>query len=141
MQVPMVERRKPLVLYSNRVILDSLLNAAKSVDGVLPEARVRASANYDLEPVRLTAGILRFADNGSGAAAEFNEDSFLVGVSMSTLKKLAVTSGSLVIDCLILIFLNLVFLGENLVILFVWFQLLLFCSMCVVMIDVVVSDV
>ncbi|KAM0950771.1 putative AAA+ ATPase domain, ATPase, AAA-type, core [Dioscorea sansibarensis] len=97
MPAPMVERRKPLVLYSNRVILDSLLNVAKSKDGVLPEARVRASADHDLEPVRLTAGILRFADNGSRAAAEFNEDSFLVGVSISTLRKLAVTSGSLVI--------------------------------------------
>ncbi|PKA64064.1 Peroxisome biogenesis protein 6 [Apostasia shenzhenica] len=87
----MVERRKPLVLSSTRKLLDSVLKSAKSSAGEY-DARESVRSHPSL---RLRAGILRFSCDSSGT--ELQESSHLVGVSSSVLKRLSVTSGSLVL--------------------------------------------
>lgn len=73
------KRREPLVLASTRSLLDSVL-------GHTPVAAPSL--------VRLPAGLLRLAD---GRASELGVDgSISVGVSVSVLKRLSTSSGSLV---------------------------------------------
>lgn len=95
----MVERRKPLILSSTRTLLDSVLNSARSGGikdgGGGTDRRDRASGDQGRPGLRLTAGILRFADDGAGGD-ELKENSHLVGVSASVLKRLSITAGSLV---------------------------------------------
>lgn len=96
----MVERRKPLILSSTRALLDSVLNSAKTGgiedDGGGTGGRGRVSSERTRPGLRLTAGILRFADDGAGGD-ELKENSHLVGVSASVLKRLSITAGSLVL--------------------------------------------
>ncbi|KAJ6843546.1 peroxisome biogenesis protein 6 [Iris pallida] len=91
----MVEKwRRPLILSSTRNLLDSVLSSARPEEG----SRRRDEASSDRSPpfLRLKAGILRFADGGVGGG-ELSEDSLLVGVSSSVLKKLSITTGSLIL--------------------------------------------
>ncbi|KAI3982822.1 hypothetical protein MKX01_010305 [Papaver californicum] len=89
----MVERRKPLILSSTRCLVDSLLNNSGTREN---EAKLS---------LRLPAGILRLSDSKSKQGEEEEEeleiasfdDSTLVGLSSSVLKKLSITSGSLVL--------------------------------------------
>ncbi|MCL7025233.1 hypothetical protein MKW94_017039 [Papaver nudicaule] len=84
----MVERRKPLILSSTRCLVDSVLNNSETRQN---EAKLS---------LRLPAGILRFNDSKDeveklGISAF--DDSTLVGVSSSVLKRLSITSSSLVL--------------------------------------------
>ncbi|KAI0495636.1 hypothetical protein KFK09_021939 [Dendrobium nobile] len=88
----MVERRKPLILSSTRDLLDSVLfSANSSAEG--NDGRVTAWRRPSLH---LKAGILRFSGDGTGGS-ELHECVHLVGVSSSVLKRLCVTSGSVVL--------------------------------------------
>ncbi|XP_026408270.1 peroxisome biogenesis protein 6-like [Papaver somniferum] len=90
----MVERRKPLILSSTRCLVDSVLNSLGTREN---EAKLS---------LRLPAGILRLNDSNSLITSEKEEeeklgiasfdDSAVVGLSSSVLKKLSMTSGSLV---------------------------------------------
>ncbi|OWM78020.1 hypothetical protein CDL15_Pgr018589 [Punica granatum] len=92
----MVERRKPLVLSSTKFLVSSVLSSSR------PE---RADAGYELAGgdgpprLQLPAGILRLPkdreDVPDPKLASF-DGSALVGVSTSALKRLSITSGSLV---------------------------------------------
>ncbi|KAI3449524.1 hypothetical protein Pfo_006189 [Paulownia fortunei] len=90
----MVERRKrkPLVLSSTKALVDSLLNSCKTtedtdgIDKIPPSPSART--------LQLTAGILRFSkDTAVGSV----DGSVLVGLSTSALKRLSITSGSLIL--------------------------------------------
>ncbi|KAI3439488.1 uncharacterized protein J3R85_004927 [Psidium guajava] len=88
----MVERRRPLVLFSTRSLVDSVLSSSRlevgelAPDGAPPE-------------LKLPAGILRFArervEESDSRLAKL-DDAALVGLSTSALKRLSITSGSLV---------------------------------------------
>ncbi|KAM7495900.1 hypothetical protein LguiA_020314 [Lonicera macranthoides] len=99
----MVERgrRKPLVLSSTKVLLNSLLLSSSSItnqrdDGIDPSS----TANCLLQ---LPAGILRFSfeEDQTLISSLPNlvsfDDAVLVGLSTSALKNLSITSGSLVL--------------------------------------------
>ncbi|KAI3932420.1 hypothetical protein MKW92_029641, partial [Papaver armeniacum] len=92
----MVERRKPLILSSTRCLVDSVLNNSGTREN---EAKLS---------LRLPAGILRLNDSKSHITSKEEEeeeeklgiasfdDSAVVGLSSSVLKRLSITSGSLV---------------------------------------------
>lgn len=82
----MVERRKrrPLVLSSTKALLNSLLNS-NGIDEI--------AASPSDRTLQLTAGILRFSEDGT---LDSVDGSVLIGLSTSTLKRLSITSGSLV---------------------------------------------
>lgn len=92
----MVERRrKPLVLSSTKTLINSLLNSSK------PEAQSENISGDKSPPaVQLQAGILRLT-NGKTVISDPKlasfDDSALVGLSTSLLKRLSITSGSLVL--------------------------------------------
>lgn len=91
----MVGRRKPLVLSSTKSLVNSVLISAR-----LGESdRENISGEETLSRLKLRAGILRFSGNKKEALdpklASF-DDSALVGLSTSVLKRLSITSGSLV---------------------------------------------
>ncbi|XP_021639529.2 peroxisomal ATPase PEX6 isoform X2 [Hevea brasiliensis] len=91
----MVERRrKPLVLSSTKFLVDSVLSSSTLCEGVrLPGDDVSPS-------LLLPAGILRFSKANIGVSDSkltSLDDSALVGLSIAVLKRLAVTSGSLVL--------------------------------------------
>lgn len=87
----MVERRKPLVLSSTKLLINSVLSSSP---------RVSELDGDDVSPsLQLPAGILRLAKDkidGSDARLAPFDDAALVGLSTSVLKRLSVTSGSLV---------------------------------------------
>lgn len=88
----MVGRRKPLVLSSTKSLVNTVLNSSRIAEN-LPSDEVSPQ-------LKLRAGILRFSgykkDDTESKLARF-DDSALVGLSTSVLKKLSITSGSLVI--------------------------------------------
>lgn len=97
----MIERRKPLILSSTKNLLDYVLNPSKSVDGDGGEVRSRnpPSDRRNSTSLQLKAGILRHSSDliGSGGSKEESlDDAAMVGVSASVLKRLSLTSGSLV---------------------------------------------
>ncbi|KAJ4828499.1 peroxisomal assembly protein [Turnera subulata] len=93
-------RRKPLVLSSTKILLDSLLSSSRlgEENRVAPE---NLPGDDDVSPsFQLQAGILRFSRDKvdiSNSELTSLDDSALVGVSTSVLKKLSATSGSLVL--------------------------------------------
>ena len=92
----MVERRKPLVLSSTKALINSLLNSSRTqeIHGI-----DRTSQSSGDESVLLPAGILRLPRDRKGisdAKVASLDDSALVGLPASVLKKLSITSGSLV---------------------------------------------
>lgn len=88
-------RRRPLILSSTRNLLDSVLSSARPEE---EGRRGRDEASGDRSPpfLRLKAGILRFNEGGAGGG-ELSENSFLVGVPSSVLKRLSITTGSLIL--------------------------------------------
>lgn len=92
----MVERRKPLVLSSTRLIVNSVISSSLS-DRIAAENAIDSEV---LPVVKLPAGILRLPEERNditGARLAFLDDSSLLGVSTSALKRLSVASGSLVL--------------------------------------------
>lgn len=83
----MVEKRKPLILSSTKNLLNSLLNS---------ETKTQTSL---LSTVQLRAGILQVSKDSSKISNpkfENFDDSALVGLTISQLRRLCITSGSLV---------------------------------------------
>ncbi|KAJ6401085.1 hypothetical protein OIU84_016495 [Salix udensis] len=93
----MVERRrKPLILSSTKILIDSVLSSSplsstSSERSQLPLATDNISPSPSLQ---LVAGILRFSE---GKLASSFDDSSLLAISTSILKRLSVTSSSLVL--------------------------------------------
>ncbi|XWS31679.1 hypothetical protein CRYUN_Cryun23aG0096700 [Craigia yunnanensis] len=88
----MVWRRKPLVLSSTKILVNSVLSSTR-----LNEAD---PTNLSADGSRLKAGILRFSKDKSDVSdpkLASLDDSALVGLSTSALKRLSITSGSLVL--------------------------------------------
>ncbi|KAL2556705.1 Peroxisome biogenesis protein 6 [Forsythia ovata] len=92
----MVERRrKPLVLSSTKALINSVLNSpskTEEFDQIEPLPFVHSST----PTLQLTAGILRLSE-GSDVILTSLDDSALVGLSTSVLKRLSITSGSLIL--------------------------------------------
>ncbi|KAF7818233.1 peroxisome biogenesis protein 6 [Senna tora] len=95
----MVERRKPLVLTSTKLLINSVLSSSR-----LGEASSGAGDQlFDGESPRnlqLAVGILRFSKDGNEKLEPqlaALDDSALVGLSTSLLRRLSITSGSLVL--------------------------------------------
>ncbi|GFQ07914.1 peroxisome biogenesis protein 6, partial [Phtheirospermum japonicum] len=90
----MVERRKrkPLVLSSTKAILNSLLNSRENAGGT--DGIDQIAPGSSARTLQLTAGILRFS---KGTHVDSIDGSVLVGLSTSVLKRLSITSGSLII--------------------------------------------
>ncbi|RRT44769.1 hypothetical protein B296_00055564, partial [Ensete ventricosum] len=99
-QSGMADRRKPLVLSSTRALIDSVLGSAGSQgvgDGAVgAEGGARGFADRLRPALRFPVGILRFSDSGGVGSDELKENFFVVGLSASVLKRLAIASGSLV---------------------------------------------
>ncbi|PIA37783.1 hypothetical protein AQUCO_03000366v1 [Aquilegia coerulea] len=97
----MVERRKPLILHSTKLFLNSILNSTSIIKNEQDRSTIDVD---DSPPLKLPAGILRYSKYHSidvddvlhPDQASFDEEA-LIGVSISVLKKLALTAGSLVI--------------------------------------------
>lgn len=94
----MVERRKPLVLSSTKLLVDSVRNRAAVVrrDGA---AANKLSVKESSSSLQLPVGILRLSGEKSVRSEPklaLLDDSALVGLPNSALKKLSVISGSLV---------------------------------------------
>ncbi|KAF8394533.1 hypothetical protein HHK36_020743 [Tetracentron sinense] len=95
----MVERRKPLILSSTKNLLDSLLFSSKINDGSGVD-RNQLSDHGNLPFLQLPAGILRCSNDQTNipdSNVASLDDSTLVGLSASVLKRLSITSGSLVV--------------------------------------------
>lgn len=88
----MLERRKPLILSSTRTLLDSVLSPAN----LAPEGNDGKSTASNRPSLRLPAGILKFSGDSKGGS-ELHESSHLVGVSSTVLRRLSLTTGSLVL--------------------------------------------
>lgn len=95
----MVEKRKPLILSSTKALLDSLLNPSNQLQDDDQFDRHHLSAGVSSSGIELRAGILRFHKDKtdiSNIKIESLDDAALVGLSTRVLKKLSITSGSLV---------------------------------------------
>ncbi|KAL3849784.1 hypothetical protein ACJIZ3_011666 [Penstemon smallii] len=90
----MVERRqrKPLVLSSTKALVNSLLNSSKPTEDAVGNDQV--VPHLSAPTLQLTAGILRFSKDTTVNSVD---DSALVGLSTSVLKRLSITSGSLIL--------------------------------------------
>ncbi|KAE8660620.1 Peroxisome bioproteinsis protein 6 [Hibiscus syriacus] len=85
-------RRKPLVLSSTKVIVNSVLSSTRPNEA--------DPTNFSGDGLRLKAGVLRVSKDKfdvSDPKLASLDDSALIGLSTSTLKRLSVTSGSLVL--------------------------------------------
>lgn len=95
-----MERRRPLVLNSTKAIISSVLNSSPLAEKPPVAGEDKLSVDSDDSPeLQLQTGILRFDDDGNENSARKSfsfDDSALVGVSTSVLKRLSITSGSLV---------------------------------------------
>lgn len=89
----MVGRRKPLVLASTKTLVDSVLSPSQLGE----RDRVDRANDSSSSSLQLPAGVLRFSksctDVRDSKLASLDE-SALIGVSTSVLKRLSVTSGS-----------------------------------------------
>ncbi|KAE9464038.1 hypothetical protein C3L33_04054, partial [Rhododendron williamsianum] len=93
----MVERRKPLVLSSTKALINSVLSSSRPQE--IHEID-RRSGDESSPSVLLQAGILRLSKDGKETGeskVDSLDDSALVGLPTSVLKKLSITSGSLVV--------------------------------------------
>lgn len=95
----MVERRKPLVLSSTKALINSVLSSSRidRSDGI--ERTGKSSGDDSSLSVLLPAGILRLPKDKKDVAdsrVASLDDSVLVGLPTSVLKKLSITAGSLV---------------------------------------------
>ncbi|KZV21542.1 peroxisome biogenesis protein 6 [Dorcoceras hygrometricum] len=86
-------RRKPLVLASTEALVNSLLISSKHID----EEEAQGIAPYPSPTsLQVTAGILRLSKDAAVNLLNL-DDSCLVGLSTCLLKRLSITSGSLII--------------------------------------------
>ncbi|XP_011626676.1 peroxisome biogenesis protein 6 isoform X1 [Amborella trichopoda] len=92
----MVERRKPLLLSTTKEIRDSLVSLGISRERENGESPDAFSNFNNCSPLHIGAGILRVSEDWHGSNNGVFDDSSMVGVSASVLKKLSLTSGSLV---------------------------------------------
>ncbi|KAL0371415.1 UNVERIFIED_CONTAM: Peroxisome biogenesis protein 6 [Sesamum angustifolium] len=90
----MVERRKrkPLVLSSTKALVDSLLNSRKTTE--CADGIEEIAASPSAPTLQLTAGILRYSKDTTFDSVD---GTVLVGLSTSALKRLSITSGSLIV--------------------------------------------
>lgn len=99
----MVGRRKPLVLSSTKSLLNSVLNSSdkekrNGIDGVpINKYSVDDGDGDAPTTLQLRAGILRLPEDKLGQKVTSLDDAALIGLSTSLLKRLLITSGSLVI--------------------------------------------
>ncbi|KAG7025568.1 Peroxisome biogenesis protein 6 [Cucurbita argyrosperma subsp. argyrosperma] len=96
----MVERRRPLVLNSTKALVSSVLNSSLLAEKPPVAGKDKLSLDSESPELQLQTGILRFDERGdeNSVRKSFSfDDSTVVGVSMSVLKRLSITSGSLVL--------------------------------------------
>ncbi|KAL2931910.1 Peroxisome biogenesis protein 6 [Bienertia sinuspersici] len=93
----MVERRKPLLLASTKALLNSVLPNPKTTSNV--DDNAPTSSDSSSSSLQIQAGILKFPKGKNGILPKFAslDHSSLVGLSTAQLKRLAITSGSLVV--------------------------------------------
>lgn len=94
-----MERRRPLVLNSTKALVSSVLNSSPLAEKAPVAGEVKLSLDSEPPELQLQTGILRFYEDGNENSARKSfsfDDSAVVGVSMSVLKRLSITSGSLV---------------------------------------------
>jgi hypothetical protein len=97
----MVERRKPLVLSTTKLLVSSVLSSSQlgEVDRVRVVAGSEPLGDDVAGDLQQRAGILRFStDRNVISDPKLNslDDAALAGLSTSALKRLSITSGSLV---------------------------------------------
>ena len=97
--VAMVERRKPLVLSSTKLIINSVLTSSSSPP---PQLADRVEDDVSSGTLQLRAGILRFPRDKIVISSHHSnlsslDDAALVGLSTCALKRLSITSASMVI--------------------------------------------
>lgn len=95
----MVERRRPLVLNSTKALVSSVLNSSPLTEKSRVAGEDKLSVDSEPPELQLQTGILRLdedRDENSVRKSFSFDDSAVVGVSMSVLKRLSITSGSLV---------------------------------------------
>ncbi|KAL4572100.1 hypothetical protein LXL04_018869 [Taraxacum kok-saghyz] len=101
----MVGRRKPLVLSSTKSLLNSVLNSSdkEKINGIHGAPIKKHSVDDDdgdgdaPTMLQLRAGILRLSEDKLGDKVTSLDYAAVIGLSTSLLKKLLITSGSLVI--------------------------------------------
>ncbi|CAH1420486.1 unnamed protein product [Lactuca virosa] len=99
----MVGRRKPLVLSSTKSLLNSVFNSShkekiNGIDGASVNKYSLGDGDGDAPTMlQLRAGILRLSEDKLGKKVASLDDAALIGLSTSLLKRLLITSGSLVI--------------------------------------------
>ena len=105
--VAMVERRKPLVLSSTKLIINSVLTSSSSPPPPPPpppppQLADRVEDDVSSGTLQLRAGILRFPRDKIVISSHHSnlaslDDAALVGLSTCALKRLSITSASMVI--------------------------------------------
>lgn len=102
--VAMVERRKPLVLSSTKLIINSVLTSSSSPPPPPPPPQLADRVEDDVSSgtLQLRAGILRFPRDKIVISSYHSnlaslDDAALVGLSTCALKRLSITSASMVI--------------------------------------------
>ena len=100
--VAMVERRKPLVLSSTKLLISSVLSSSSSSSPPPPQLADRVEDDVSGGTLQLRAGILRFPRDKIAISSHHSnlaslDDAALVGLSTCALKRLSITSASLVI--------------------------------------------
>uniref|UniRef100_A0A9I9DBT5 Peroxisomal ATPase PEX6 n=1 Tax=Cucumis melo TaxID=3656 RepID=A0A9I9DBT5_CUCME len=98
----MVQRRtrRPLILNSSKTHFSSVFNSLPVAENTPVAGEHNLSADSEPPELQLQTGILRFDEDGNGNSPRklFSfDDSAVVGVSMSVLKRLSIASGSLVL--------------------------------------------
>ncbi|KAI7747693.1 hypothetical protein M8C21_029031 [Ambrosia artemisiifolia] len=93
----MVGRRKPLVLSSTQSLINSVLNPSNklNIKGTDAAPINKLSSSDETTTLQLRAGILKLSDDKLKAI--HLDDAALIGLSTSLLKRLSITSGSLVV--------------------------------------------
>ncbi|XP_044503231.1 peroxisome biogenesis protein 6 isoform X2 [Mangifera indica] len=92
----MVERRKPLLLSSTKILINSLFNSSSTSQPPLDVDGDKLLTPQVSPTLHLPAGILRFSKDKFDSKLSFLDDAALLGLSVSVLKRLSLTSGSLV---------------------------------------------
>ena len=103
--VAMVERRRPLVLSSTKLLISSVLSSSSSSSPPPPpppQLADRVEDDVSGGTLQLRAGILRFPRDKIAISSHHSnlaslDDAALVGLSTCALKRLSITSASLVI--------------------------------------------
>lgn len=91
--------RRPLILNSSKTHFSSVFNSLPVAENTPVAGEHNLSADSEPPELQLQTGILRFDEDGNGNSPRklFSfDDSAVVGVSMSVLKRLSIASGSLV---------------------------------------------